>query len=347
MGRSDELNARLIIGETVHDPEDRGDDCFVASEDEGGHRSRRRAARFAGRCSTSKLFVRHGDARSRTRRAHRRDRRFCGLPTTRARSARHRSNRSLWKGHPAHHRRTISESAQLPGALPVPSACRGLQTMRSRVLTLLPDPTRPVVEEPLADPGQSALYRYDEPRPDLLRREYVAGKPILDIYVSLSPPVVSSRIPDREAAVDMSMDDEPGIPWSARLPGPTLVQGGVFALIAQASSGRGRYREAKSSGLGDVGGPSRVARAQARVQIVRPPPRQRPPGHVEQKTLAESVVAGDEFNRGARSSAMVGAGPTFSIPRRLSMSINSWIQIRSIKPWRISSEEIAPSVLSK
>ena len=65
----------------------------------------------------------------------------------------------------------------------------------ARVLPLLPDPARPVVENALADFGRLALDHAVQAGPDFLRREDISRKPVLNVDIAPSPPVVPGRIP--------------------------------------------------------------------------------------------------------------------------------------------------------
>ena len=99
---------------------------------------------------------------------------------------------------------------------------------------VLPYPTRPIVENTLADLGPFALERNDQPCPDFFGRESVARKSILNVDIPLFWPVVAGRIPDQESTISVCINDQPGTRWSAGLSGPAFVQSGICALEAPA-----------------------------------------------------------------------------------------------------------------
>ena len=104
------------------------------------------------------------------------------------------------------------------------------------VFPVLPYPTRPIVENTLADLGPLALDRNDQPGPDFVGRESVTRKPILNVDVSPCSPVVAGRIPNRESTARMCVNDKSWAPRSAGLSGPAFVQCGICALVAPVAS---------------------------------------------------------------------------------------------------------------
>ena len=160
----------------------------------------------------------------------------------------------------------------------------------------LSDPARPVIEQTLAYSGGAAVDGYRQSGPDLLRRKHVARNPILNVHAISGTPVVPRRIPHRETAIGVSVDDKPGNPWPPGAPGPALVQRRVGACVAVTVARRGTYGKAQRCRCPDVRWPRCVAGGQAGIQVAGPLAGQGPPGNVEQEALAEPVVTGDQVD---------------------------------------------------
>src|SRR5262249_44180999 len=115
-------------------------------------------------------------------------------------------------------------------------------------------------------------------------------------------PVVPSWVPDREATVDLRIEDQTGdrlIEIRSNLDSPVLtgrlVAAGVGVGAARLRGERERDLRVRA-GLGDD-------------QLARPRAREGPPRHVEQEALSEAVVAGDEVQPGREVHLHLGRRP--------------------------------------
>jgi hypothetical protein len=142
-------------------------------------------------------------------------------------------------------------------------------------------PGGPVGEQAVAEHGAVVGL---EALPDLARAEHVGRAALGDIDVTGRSPVVAGGVPQREAAVDLGVEDEAGVGGAAGTAGPCLA---LAVELADVLIGLGGAVEVElDRGLAGIAGPGHEPGDQAVIDLGGPGAGEGPPGDVEEEAFA-------------------------------------------------------------
>ena len=200
---------------------------------------------------------------------------------------------------------------------------------------LILDPARPVEQQPVADGGSAALFLFPQTVPNLWLRKHVGRRaiatgetiPLASLETEIvSAGIVSQWIPNGHRTVRMSVHDQ--ALHSRIVACPPLVGAQPLGSLIRSPPGPAKpgYDRRRGFFVARRGG---KADGQLRVHVARPMPGQRPPRRIQQKCLAETVVACHKVHTGVTGQFQFRSGT--GIPQLQGLEHNASVADRHFR----------------